>query len=77
MYSSHPEESTRTGSETVGVVTVVVLPFHLLRCAAEFSDIARRVKTNGSIQSVDVELLAGLEPEAFADLLRDYDLEFG
>jgi hypothetical protein len=59
------------------LVTVIVLPFHPLRRTAEFFNVARRVKPYGSIQSVDVELLAWLEFEAFAYLLRDYDLEFG
>jgi hypothetical protein len=59
------------------MVTVIVLPFHSLRRAAEFFNVTRRVKPYGSIQSVDVELLARLELEAFSDLLGDYDLEFG
>jgi hypothetical protein len=59
------------------MVTVIVLPFHPLGRSAEFFNVTRRVKPYGSIQSVDVELLAGLEIEAFADLLGDYDLEFG
>jgi hypothetical protein len=77
MYSNQPDESTMTGSGTLGVVTVIVLPFHSLRRAAEFFNVTRWVKPYGPIQSVDVELLARLEPEAFSDLLGDYDLEFG
>jgi hypothetical protein len=38
---------------------------------------ARRVKTDGPVENVNVELLARLELEAFADLFGDYNLKFG
>jgi hypothetical protein len=68
---------TRRGSEALGVHTVVVLPFHPLRRTAEFFDEARRMKANGPIQDVNVEILAWLELESFADFFGDYDLKFG
>jgi hypothetical protein len=35
------------------------------------------MKTDGSIENVNAELLAGLELEAFTDFFRDYDLKLG
>src|SRR5713101_1494138 len=54
IYSSHPEESTRTGSETLRVVTIGVLPFHPLRHPSQILDRTRSIHTNCSIQEINL-----------------------
>ena len=72
MYSSQPEESTRTSSEAVISIPVVILPLHSLGDAAKIFDGSRFTKTNASIEYVNDELLAGLELKLFATFASQF-----
>src|SRR5260370_1343071 len=77
MYSSQPEESTRTRSEAVISIAVVILPFHAFGDSTQLLDGARLAEANRPIQDINVQLLAGPELKLLAHTLGNYYLEFG
>src|SRR5260370_38459856 len=59
MYSSKPEESTRTRSEAVISIAVVILPFHALGDSTQLLDGARLAEANLPILDLNVQFLTG------------------
>ncbi|MGB2621507.1 MAG: hypothetical protein WAN25_04100, partial [Candidatus Acidiferrum sp.] len=72
-----PEESTRTGSEALIVVTIVFFPFNALCSPAQILYGPGRMKMDDSVQNIDVELLPWFELQVFPDFLGDNNLKLG
>src|ERR1700747_1397744 len=76
MYSSHPEESTTTASEALGMVTIIVFPLHPLSCAAQLLYGAGAMQANRSIEYIRLQLLPWLELELLPKPLWNHHLIF-
>src|SRR5258708_23867061 len=57
-YSTQPEESTTYFSESLSVVTVLILPLHALGDAAEVFDGSGLTEANTAVEYVNDKLLA-------------------
>src|SRR5260221_2769075 len=75
-YSSQPDESTRTSSEPLGVVTIVVLPLHSLRDAAEVFDGTRAMHPDRTVKNIDLQGFSRLQFELLPNFLRYHHLKF-
>lgn len=76
MYSSQPDESTRTGSEALAVVTIIFFPFDAFGGAAEFFYGTRTVQVNGAVENVDLKLQTRRKRKLLPNLFRYDDLKF-
>src|SRR5258708_6073543 len=76
MYSSQPEESMTIDLESVGVVTIDVLPLHAFRRAAKAFQRPRRMNAQRTVQNVHLQFLTSREFKLLTKLLRNDNLKF-
>src|SRR5882672_11002112 len=74
-YSSHPEESTSTRSETVIALTVGILPLDSFRDSSKVAHASRGMNSYCSVEYVHLQFLPGGELQAFSKFLGNYDLK--
>src|SRR6266404_5290611 len=76
MYSSQPDESMTIDLESVGVVTIDVLPLHAFGRPAEAFKGSWWMNPQRTVQNVHLQLLASGKFEFLTQLLGNDDLKF-